>query len=76
LNILINLKHGTPLEESCSTITSHSLQPCLILINETLNDLKIHQMFLKVDQQTIIIPGCSILNVLDMLFKLLWIFNI
>ena len=33
-------------------------------------------MFLKVDQQTIIIPGCSILNGLDVLFKLFWIFNI
>ena len=64
------------MEESCSTITSYSLQPCLILINEPANDLKIYQMFLKVDQQTILIPGASIINGLDILFKLFWIFNI
>jgi hypothetical protein len=45
------------------------------LIVET-NSHEVHQIFIKLDHQCILVPSTNIIHAIDILFKLHWIFNI
>jgi hypothetical protein len=50
------------------------MQPTIILIQNS--PLQIRDIYIKVDNECIPVPGKSIINCVDVFFKLFWIFNI
>lgn len=72
INQVIYLKEGTPLEEIDEKISSYNTQPTLVIYQSTST---ISQIFLKLDHQFLELKR-GLLNALDILFKVFWIFNL
>ena len=74
-NFLVFFQIGTPLSEIRDKITSKNTQPCITYYHSSANHLKIEQMFIKLDHQCIPVPGKNIINCIDILYKVHWVFN-
>ena len=63
------------MNETLVDITTSNHQPVIIIIGDDEN-LKVQQIFIKVDHTKLHVPGTNLSFCLDYFFKLFWIFEI